>query len=183
MRRRTPAQAGLTSPAPQTPPHRLPGSSPLPQAEAGGARGVRAILPCPRVPGRRTPAGDRRPVSCLPLTNKAIWQAGGCRVPQATCEGADLKGARPGTLSRGSTAGGPTRTSLSASGPLPGHECCAVRTSGPQAPRRTLRRQQRRGQAPRVSLGPTLPGRAHLTTRPSPGLLPVVGAWAKPLYS
>jgi hypothetical protein len=30
-----------------------------------------------------------------------------------------------------------------------------------------------------TSLGPTLPGRAHLTTRPPPGLLPVYGAWAK----
>ena len=117
----------------------------------GEPAGCRAILPTPRAPGRRTPAGARRPVSCLPLTNKAIWQAGGCRVPQATCEGADLKGARPGTLSRGSTAGGPTRTSLSASGPLPGHECCAVRICGPQAPRRTLRRQQCCGQAPHLA--------------------------------
>ena len=74
MRRRTPAQAGLT-PRRSSASLRLLGSH-LPQADAGGARGARAILPCPRATGRRSTAGVRHPVSCLALTNKATWQAG-----------------------------------------------------------------------------------------------------------
>ena len=69
---------------------------------------MRAILPCPRVPGRRTPAGDRRPVSCLPLTNKAIWQAGGCRVhPGHLCLRCGPIGCTAGDPNRGARPGGP----------------------------------------------------------------------------